>query len=149
MQCWEFTDSCSPPNNSVSRPLLVDKFSMFLASYPRLELSVSIYPTADERQVLPVCALGLSDVSDLYFWCKQLAFQKWELLLIVNVWLRQSETVFSKCSMGNISEGSKPNANGLHESVKGYVGISGKGRGRRGHTLVRDASEPACGNVMM
>lgn len=149
MQFWEFTDCRSPSINSVSRPLLVGEFSVLLIPYPRLELLISIYPTADERQVLPVWVLGLSGVSTLYFWCKQLAFQKWELLLIVNVWLRQSETIFSKCSMGNISEGSKPNTNGLHESIKGYVEISSKRGGRRGHTSVWDALEPACDNVTM
>lgn len=147
MQFWEFTDCRNPSINSVSRPLLVGEFSVLLIPYPRLELLISIYPIADEKQVLPVCVFGLSGVSTLYFWCKQLAFQKWELLLIVSVWLRQSETVFSKCSMGNMSEGRKPNTNGLHESIKGYVGISSKRRGRRGCTSVWDALEPACDNV--
>lgn len=51
--------------------------------------------------------------------------------------------------MGSMSKGSKPNTNGLHESVEGYVGINGKGRGRRGHISVCDATEPAWGKVTM
>lgn len=133
VQCWEFTDPCSPCINAVARALLVDIFSMFLTSYPRLELLVATYPTADETQCSPSVHRGYL-VYPLRIFGAQLAFQKWELLLITNVWLRQSETVLSTCSMGNKSEGNKPNANGLHESVKGYVGISGEGRGRRGHT---------------
>lgn len=44
------------------------------------------------------------------FWVQKVGLpKKWGLLLIANVWLRQSETVFSKCSVGNMSEGSKPN----------------------------------------
>lgn len=52
--------------------------------------------------------------------------------------------------MGNMSEGSKPNTNGLHESVKGYVGISGKGRKKRTHISARrhGASMWQCYNVM-
>lgn len=49
-----FTDSCSPSIDFVARPLLVDKFSVSLTSDPRIQLSVAIYPRADETQVIPV-----------------------------------------------------------------------------------------------
>lgn len=150
MPFWAFTESYSPCINCVKTTSAGYILNVpYILSQPRAFSCHLPYSRWDT--VLPICVLGLSGVSALYFWCKQLAFQKWELLLIVNVWLRLSETVFSKCSTDNMSEGSKPNTNGLHESVEGYVGISGKGRGRRGHTSVWDATEPGmwhCYNVL-
>lgn len=51
--------------------------------------------------------------------------------------------------MGNMSEGSKLNINGLYEFVKGFVGISGKGRGGRGYVFMRDVLELVYGNVIV
>lgn len=48
-----------------------------------------------------------------------------------------------------MSEGSKLNINGLYEFVKGFVGISGKGRGGRGYVFMRDVLELVYGNVIV
>lgn len=45
-----------------------------------------------------------------------------------------------------MKEQNQTQTNGLHESVKGYMGVSGKGRGHE-RTCTRAVSEPACGSV--